>query len=397
MSIAGGDNLLLFVEAANILEQRRTSSSEPGDNVLNGSSQVGSRLLKGNKKRKLHKAQAPTTVNPLEVDAYAVDIKRVENPFAKDDSDSDSDDVSDHLKFHSTKSVSHAKMVHNAKEKKRRRSLKQAQLTLHQELQPYSHQKPVLRTILCTAIDEIKKLKSVAEENKSCLAALREEKHLLTEKLEFLKSLEQFPGDKERISSDNSYEDDETSPQQSMECDSVIDVTEDDSSEQYDEQDQSEEYEDKNSIGSKSNEEYVTTDGSQSSLFANPLFTSPLYYTAAAQLAALQAQSIQLAQLQTFTNPIWLPPFVWPNLNNLYSTVTGNQVNGTNSLYEKQHLQVMDGVNGHVRKEVGSESYCSAVKCSVVKTTGNVDKRNQSCVSPKSETTFCVDNLVDTL
>ena len=30
MSIAGGDNLLLFVEAANILEQRRTSSSEPG-------------------------------------------------------------------------------------------------------------------------------------------------------------------------------------------------------------------------------------------------------------------------------------------------------------------------------------------------------------------------------
>ena len=45
-----------------------------------------------------------------------------------------------------------------------------------------------------------------------------------------------------------------------MECDSVIDVTEDDSSEQYDEQDQSEEYEDKNSIGSKSNEgKYVHT------------------------------------------------------------------------------------------------------------------------------------------
>ncbi|XP_065918080.1 uncharacterized protein [Dysidea avara] len=264
-------------------------------------------------------------------------------------------------------------MVHNAKENKRRRNLKQAQLALHQELQPYTHKKPILRTILCTAIEEIKKLKSVAKENKSCLAALREEKHLLTRRLEFLKSLEQFPGDKERESSDISYESDETSLQQSMECDSVVDVTEDDSSEQYVEE---EEYEDKNNMTSASNTEYVTTDGSQSSLFANPLFTSPLYRTTTAQLAALQAQSIQLAQLQTFTNPIWLPPFVWPNLNSLYSTVTGNQVNGTNSLYEKQHLQVLNGVNGHVRKEVGSESYCSAVKCSVVKTTGNVDTGN---------------------
>ncbi|XP_065918074.1 uncharacterized protein [Dysidea avara] len=82
---------------------------------------IGLNLLKGNKKRKLHKAQAPTTVESLEVDAYAVDIKRVENPFVKDDEDSD-DDVFCHLpelKFHSTKSVSHAKMVHNAKEKKR--------------------------------------------------------------------------------------------------------------------------------------------------------------------------------------------------------------------------------------------------------------------------------------
>ena len=93
----------------------------------------------------------------------------------------------------------------------------------------------------------------------------------------------------------------------------------------------------------------LATDVNQSSLFTNPLFSSPLYYPAAAQLAALQAQSIQLA---TFTNPIWLPPFVWPNLNSLYSTVTGNQVNGTNSLYEKQHL---NGVNDNVRKEVGSE------------------------------------------
>ncbi|XP_065918079.1 uncharacterized protein [Dysidea avara] len=368
-------NLLLIVEAANILEGKRTRPNEPGNNLLNGCS--GLNLLKGNKKRKLHKAQAPTTVNSLEVDAYAVDIKRVENPFVKDDGDSDDDnDVSGHLpelKFHSTESVSYSKMVHNAKENKRRRNLKQAQLALHQELQPYTHKKPILRTILCTAIEEIKKLKSVAKENKSCLAALREEKHLLTRRLEFLKSLEQFPGDKERESSDISYESDETSLQQSMECDSVVDVTEDDSSEQYVEE---EEYEDKNNMTSTSNTEYVTTDGSQSSLFANPLFTSPLYRTTTAQLAALQAQSIQLAQLQTFTNPIWLPPFVWPNLNSLYSTVTGNQVNGTNSLYEKQHLQVLNGVNGHVRKEVGSESYCSAVKCSVVKTTGNVDTGN---------------------
>jgi len=117
--------------------------------------------------------------------------------------------------------------------------------------------------------------------------------------------------------------------------------------------------------------EHPANSYNQLPIFTNP-FTSPLYYTAAAQLAALQAQSIQLAQLQTFTNPIWLPPFVWPNLNSLYSTVTGDQVNGTNSLYEKQNL---NGVNGQVRNEVGSESYCSAIKCSVVKTTGNVDKR----------------------
>ena len=79
--------------------------------------------LKGNKRRKLQVARALTTVELL-VDTYAVDIKRVENPFAKDDEDSDddSDDVSGHLptlEFHTTKSVSHAKMIHNAKEKKR--------------------------------------------------------------------------------------------------------------------------------------------------------------------------------------------------------------------------------------------------------------------------------------
>ena len=92
-----------------------------GDNSLNGCSQVGSKQLK---RRKLQVAQAPTIAESLEVNTYAVDIKRVENPFAKDDEDSDddSDNVSGHLptlEFHTTKSVSHAKMIHNAKEKKR--------------------------------------------------------------------------------------------------------------------------------------------------------------------------------------------------------------------------------------------------------------------------------------
>ena len=83
---------------------------------MNGCS--GLDLLKGNKKRKLHKAQAPTTVGSLEVDAYAVDIKRVENPFVKDDEDSyDASGYLPRLKFH--RSVSHAKMLRNAKEKKR--------------------------------------------------------------------------------------------------------------------------------------------------------------------------------------------------------------------------------------------------------------------------------------
>ena len=92
-----------------------------GSNSLNG---VGWNLCKGNKRRKLQIAQAPTIAESLEVDTYAVDIKRVENPFAEDDEDSDddSDDVSGHLptlEFHTTKSVSHAKMIHSAKEKKR--------------------------------------------------------------------------------------------------------------------------------------------------------------------------------------------------------------------------------------------------------------------------------------
>ena len=94
-----------------------------GKSSLNCRNLDSLKLFKSNKKRKLHKAQSPTTVESLEVDAYAVDIKRVENPFVKDDEDSDDDNgVSGHppkLKFHSTKSISHAKMVHNAKEKKR--------------------------------------------------------------------------------------------------------------------------------------------------------------------------------------------------------------------------------------------------------------------------------------
>ena len=38
----------------------------------------------------------------------------------------------------------------------RRKTLKQAQLALHKVLHPHSHQKPVLRIILCNAIREIK-------------------------------------------------------------------------------------------------------------------------------------------------------------------------------------------------------------------------------------------------
>ncbi|XP_065918060.1 uncharacterized protein [Dysidea avara] len=243
--------LLLIVEAANILEGKRTRPNEPGTNSLNGFS--GLNLLKGNKKRKLHKAQAPTTVESLEADVYAVDIKRVENPFVKGDEDSD-DDVSGHLpelEFHSTKSVSHAKMVHNAKEKKRRRSLKQAQLTLHQELQPYSHQKPVLRTILCTAIDEIKKLKRTAEENENCLSALKDERSFLAEKLKFLKSLDNFPKDKEEYSNDDnndSHKCGDSTGQQSVKCECLLDDEESDytqnsPSEKYIEQNQLEDCE----------------------------------------------------------------------------------------------------------------------------------------------------------
>ena len=81
---------------------------------------------------KLQIAQAPTTVEVTDLDAYEVDILKEDNPFAKDDCDEeedeeDSDDSTNHnpcfklpkLKFKSDKPISHAKMIHNAKEKNR--------------------------------------------------------------------------------------------------------------------------------------------------------------------------------------------------------------------------------------------------------------------------------------
>lgn len=73
-------------------------------------------------------AQPPTAVEVTDLDAYEVDIIQEDNPFANED-DEDSDDSSDHspcvklpkLKFQSTRPISHAKMIHNAKEKNRYR------------------------------------------------------------------------------------------------------------------------------------------------------------------------------------------------------------------------------------------------------------------------------------
>lgn len=73
-------------------------------------------------------AQAPTTVEVTDLDAYEVEIAKEENPYAKDedeDEDEESDESSSHspcfkfpkLKFQSNKSVSQAKQVHNEKEK----------------------------------------------------------------------------------------------------------------------------------------------------------------------------------------------------------------------------------------------------------------------------------------
>ena len=83
-------------------------------------------------------AQAPTTVPVTDLDAFEVDILKEDNPFAKEDDDDDDDDEdeesdesSNHgptcfkfpkLKFTQTaKPVSHAKLIHNAKEKTRYR------------------------------------------------------------------------------------------------------------------------------------------------------------------------------------------------------------------------------------------------------------------------------------
>jgi len=82
---------------------------------LNGHYLDGLKLLKGVNRKKLQKAEAPTTVESLN----AIDIKRVENPFAKDDEDSDASGHLPDQKFHNAKSVSRSKMVHNTKEKKR--------------------------------------------------------------------------------------------------------------------------------------------------------------------------------------------------------------------------------------------------------------------------------------
>ncbi|XP_065918098.1 uncharacterized protein [Dysidea avara] len=324
----------------------------------------------------MEKAKAPTTVESMDCDAYAVDIQSEENPFAKIDENSDDDsNVCYHQSKHKYRGTKSRRMRRTANEKIRRSSLKRAQLALHQELQPYTHKKPILRTILCTATEEIKKLKHIAEENENCLSTLKKEKDCLTEKLQ---KLLKFSGGAEKCSSDGDYENEGGG--QGTTCESSLDDPQSHISEQHVEQNQIEDCERMVVEDNQDNEKHLATNSNQLLTSTNLLNTSPLCFTMVEHLAALQAQSIQLAQLQTFTNPIWLPPFVWPNLNSLYSTVTGNQVNGANSLYEKQHLQV---VNGH---EVGSGSYSTAVKCSVIKTIGNVDnkKRIQSCTSPNS-------------
>ena len=66
------------------------------------------------------KAEAPTTVEPLEVDTYVLDISSEENPFAKIDEDlNDDTDICHHqsrCKFRSAKS---RRIRRTANEKKR--------------------------------------------------------------------------------------------------------------------------------------------------------------------------------------------------------------------------------------------------------------------------------------
>ena len=96
---------------------------------MNGYSQSGS-MLKRNKRMKSLTAQAPTTVEILDLDAYEVNILKEDNPFAKEDDEDEgeeSDDSNNHspcfkfpkLKFQNAKPISHAKQAHNDKEKQR--------------------------------------------------------------------------------------------------------------------------------------------------------------------------------------------------------------------------------------------------------------------------------------
>jgi len=66
------------------------------------------------------KAKAPTTVEPLEVDAYVVDITSEENPFAKIDEDvNDDTDICHHQSTCSFQSTKSRRMRRTANEKKR--------------------------------------------------------------------------------------------------------------------------------------------------------------------------------------------------------------------------------------------------------------------------------------
>jgi len=93
---------------------------------LNGYSQSGS-TPKRNKRMKSLIAQAPTIVEVTDLDAYEVNILKEDNPFAKEDDEDEEDDSNNHspcfkfpkLKFQNAKPISHAKQVHNDKEKQR--------------------------------------------------------------------------------------------------------------------------------------------------------------------------------------------------------------------------------------------------------------------------------------
>ena len=99
-----------------------------GRNGLNGYSQTGS-AFKKSKRMKSQIAQAPTTVEITDLDAYEVDILKEDNPCAKEDDEEEdeSDNSSNHspcfkfpkLKFQNAKPISHAKQIHNENERHR--------------------------------------------------------------------------------------------------------------------------------------------------------------------------------------------------------------------------------------------------------------------------------------